>query len=264
MKKNKKGEKQMNKNLKNVKGLLTTTIILLFKAIYTLIKNTLYIGYLIIYNFDNLVAKLFIKLPRILRVFGVYSLVMISVIYFIGLNKKSLKRPLNEEIEDKEEIAIVIPETDEEELKELEKIEQEEIKEEKENKNEEKKCTLGEIECAIYNKGIEKGMTHKQAIMTIAISRHETGNWKSNAFKTKNNFGGIMYKGKLASYKSFDEGLERFSTLLNDKYFAKGLNTIEKIQKVYAPIGAKNDPNNLNSSWVSGVTKFYNQYLKQF
>ena len=107
-------------------------------------------------------------------------------------------------------------------------------------------------------------MTHKQALLIVAISRHETGNWKSNAFKTKNNFGGIMYKGKLASYKSFDEGLERFSTLLNDKYFAKGLNTIEKIQKVYAPIGAKNDPSNLNSHWVSGVTKFYNEYINKF
>ena len=117
MKKNKKGKKEINKDLSNVKGLFKTIVIMLFKAIYILIKNILFIIYLLIYNFDNLITKVFMKLPRILRVFMVYSLVTISIIYFIGLNKKSLKKPLNEDIEDKEEVAIVIPN---EETKEFE------------------------------------------------------------------------------------------------------------------------------------------------
>lgn len=34
-------------------------------------------------------------------------------------------------------------------------------------------------------------MTDEQAYLLIAISRHETGNWSSSAFKNKNNFGGL-------------------------------------------------------------------------
>lgn len=260
MEKNKKGKKEINKDLSNVKGLFKTIVIMLFKAIYILIKNILFIIYLLIYNFDNLIAKVFMKLPRILRVFVGYSLVTFSIVYFIGLSKKVQNKPLNSKNNDIEEVAIVIPNEETKEFEELEKIEQEEIKQEKK----ETECSLEKIECKIYNKGIEKGMTHKQALLIVAISRHETGNWTSNAFKTKNNFGGIMKNGKLAVYETQDLGLEKFVNLLNDRYFAKGLNTIEKIQKVYAPIGAKNDPNNLNSHWVSGVTKFYNEYINKF
>lgn len=80
----------------------------------------------------------------------------------------------------------------------------------------------------------------------------------SKAAKNKYNFGGIMGKGGLRTYNSAEEGIEAVAKLLaTDRYKGK---TIAQIGAIYAPIGAKNDPNNLNSNWVNGVTKFYNQY----
>ena len=43
---------------------------------------------------------------------------------------------------------------------------------------------------------------------------------------------------------------------LKRNYFDKGLTTIEQIGAVYAPIGADNDPRNLNQHWVKGVRKY--------
>ena len=252
--------KPINKDIKVTKSLLSSIVVALFKTIILLIKNVLYIAYVLFYNFNNLMSRLYMKLPRILRVGLIYTLIFCSFVNYITLDKKELK---NRNIDfvaiattiDNDEVAIV---TDEDiEIEEVEEIEKEEKEETADN------CNLGTIECKIYNKGIEKGMTKKQAILAVAISKHETGKWTSNAFKTKNNFGGIMKSGSLASYDSFDAGLERFINLLNDRYYAQGLNSIEKIQPVYAPIGAKNDPNDLNSNWIKGVTKYYNEYLNK-
>lgn len=72
-----------------------------------------------------------------------------------------------------------------------------------------------------------------------------------------------MGSNGLKSYSSFDEGLDAFVSLLKNRYFNKGLTTIEKIQPVYCPVGAKNDPNNLNKYWSANVTKYYNEYLNK-
>lgn len=260
-----KNKKRINKEMGMVKKLFKGIIKIFGMAVFTLIKNLLYIIYVLIYNFNNLVAKVYMKLPRLVKVGCIYILIALSIMNFLGCGK--IKMNSNDNIvQNSSEMALL----DELEQKEYNYIpNKENVQEEPKNaknedieKEQENKCNLkSEIECKIYNKGIEKGMTHKQALLVVAISRHETGNWTSNAFKTKNNFGGIMKNGKLATYETQDAGLERFINLLNDKYFAKGLDTIKEIQKVYAPIGAKNDPNNLNSHWVNGVTKFYNEYL---
>lgn len=91
-----------------------------------------------------------------------------------------------------------------------------------------------------------------------AIIDHETGNLTSNAAKNKNNFGGIMGSGGLRSYDTPEQGIEAVAKLLSTPRY-KG-KTIAQIGAIYAPIGAGNDPNNLNSNWVSGVTKNYQQY----
>ena len=121
-----------------------------------------------------------------------------------------------------------------------------------------------QIEKDIFNKCKELGLTDKQAILLIAISRHETGHWTSKAFKEKNNFGGIMWKNatEIKPFASYEEGLDYFVKHLKNNYFGKGLDTIEKIGAVYCPVGAANDPKGLNKYWVGGVTNFYNEYLK--
>ena len=267
MKRIKKERKEINKELGNLKGVLKITLCLLLKAIYTLIKNLIYIGYVLIYNFDNFMAKLFNKLPRILRVSAIYGLIIINVVYFIGLNKKSLKMAKNDKIESVEEVAMVMDE--EKEMEELEKVEKVEPKKEvkKEVKKVEQKesCNMEkEIECKIYNKGIEYGMTHEQALLAISISKSETGHWTSNLYVNKNNFGGVTKNGKMASYSTNEEGLDAFVSLLKRRYFDQGLTTPEKIQPVYCPIGAKNDPNGINKNWLPVVSQFWKEYKAKY
>ena len=124
-------------------------------------------------------------------------------------------------------------------------------------------CYLDEVSCKI------KKVADKYEIdwmMAVAISKHETGNYTSYAFKSLNNVGGMMYwdgtKSALRSYKTLDEGIDAYVSNLKRNYYDMGLNTVEKIQKKYAPIGAANDPNGLNNYWVSGVTRYYSSLSK--
>lgn len=94
--------------------------------------------------------------------------------------------------------------------------------------------------------------------LLAAIAIHETGNGSSNAAKTKNNVGGMMRRsGGLMEFNSIEEGIDAMASNLKRLYFDQGLNTIEQIQKKYAPVGAANDPTGLNKNWVNGVTKYY-------
>ena len=121
-------------------------------------------------------------------------------------------------------------------------------------------CSLDEISCKIKKYADNYGLDYKLA---IAISKHETGSYTSVAFKEKNNVGGMMYwngsKSVLKSFNTLDEGIESFVKNLKINYIDLGLNTIETIQKKYAPINAGNDPKGLNKFWVSGVKRYYEE-----
>jgi hypothetical protein len=254
MKKIKKVE--LNKDIKNVKGLFKAIIVTLFKAIALLIKNIMYIGYLLIYNFNNLIAKIFNKLPRLIKVGIVYTLVGLSILNFVAIDKTQATKEIKETTK---EVAIVEnkEETIEQnELQELEKVEQE--------VEEENICKLSEIECKIYEEAMNQSLTEEQAYMVLAISKHETGHWKSSLFRNNNNLGGIYNsrEKKFYTYETQDKGITAMVSLLKNGYFNKGLDTIEKIGARYCPVGAKNDPKGLNKNWVPNVTKYYNEYFK--
>lgn len=117
-------------------------------------------------------------------------------------------------------------------------------------------------EINIYNKAIEEGLSVEQSLLVISISRHETGNWTSQVFREYNNFGGIMSNGHLKQYNSYEEGLQDFIHILKTYYFELGLVTIEQIGNKYCPVGALNDPTGLNKNWIPSVTQIYNNYLK--
>ena len=121
-------------------------------------------------------------------------------------------------------------------------------------------CSLDEISCKIKKYADNYGLDYKLA---IAISKHETGSYTSYAFKELNNVGGMMYwngnKSVLKSFNTLDEGIESFVKNLKINYIDLGLNTIETIQKKYAPINAGNDPKGLNKFWVSGVKRYYEE-----
>lgn len=94
-----------------------------------------------------------------------------------------------------------------------------------------------------------------------AVSMHETGNGTSSAARNRNNVGGMMGRNGLMSFGTIDMGIEAMARNLKNLYIDKGLVTPEDIQRKYAPVGAANDPTNLNSYWSSGVLGSYKGLL---
>lgn len=250
MKKNKKeyGSRVVKNSLKNrIKRKIEKFIRELPKKIginilYFLI-GLIYALYLLIRAFDNLIVKLFMKLPRWSRVAILWALVISNIYHNFDFKVLAKEVELNTTI-------ITTQQTPQEDASKIENMPQIEAKLE-----EEYICILEhETACKIKNKAIEYGIDWKIA---VAISRWETGNFTSNIYKTKNNVGGMYCKGFI-KYNSLDEGIEAFVSNLKRNYFDIGLDTLEKIQPKYCPVGAENDPNNLNQHWLGGVTQIYN------
>jgi hypothetical protein len=104
--------------------------------------------------------------------------------------------------------------------------------------------------------GLEYGV---DPALMASIAMHETGMGTNKGIKDKNNVGGIMKNGTQKTFETIGDSIKNLAEILKGYQEKYGLDTIPEIQKKYAPKGASNDPNNLNSNWVSGVTKFYNQ-----
>lgn len=122
-------------------------------------------------------------------------------------------------------------------------------------------CSLSSITCEVESEtDLVKKISAEYDVdwkLIESIVLHETGNRTSAAYINLNNVGGLMGADGLMRFNSVEESYKFMIRAIRVHYLDKGLTTIEKIQKKYAPIKAKNDPNNLNSNWISGVTYFY-------
>lgn len=232
-------KRRIKRNLKRLpKKVIENIIYLLVGFVYTI--------YLLIRAFDNLVVKLFMKLPRWSRAAILWALVLSNIYH--NFDFKVLAKEV------KNNTSIITTETiPQENVPTLEETTQNETKQEEEGK-----CTLDEVSCKIKQKSIEYGVG-EYANLFIAISKHETGNYTSSAFKNKNNIGGMMCSYGLITYSSLDEGIDAFVRNLANYYIKQGLNTVEKIQPKYCPLNDPRDVNGLNKYWVSGV----NYYLSE-
>lgn len=259
MRKNKKGTRVERYSKKNiikrklkklgVKGIVKVLLNWFIRNTVYLVVGLVYAIYLLIRAFNNLVAKLFMQLPRIIRVIIIYSLVI-----NLGLNVYSLVDPVKEFIESyntKETInEVTTSQITPQNTPTLENTAQIGTK-----PQEEYICILEhETACKIQKKAIEYGIDWKVA---VAISKWETGAWTSSLYNNKNNVGGLYCNGSFLKYNTLDEGVDAFVSNLKRNYFDMGLDTLEKIQPKYCPIGAANDPNSLNKNWLGGVTKIY-------
>jgi hypothetical protein len=98
--------------------------------------------------------------------------------------------------------------------------------------------------------------------LLAAIAEHETGGGKSSAFRNKNNAMGVSNASGPIKMASVEASIEKMASLLG-----RGMNegkgpyanakSIEDIGRKYAPIGAGNDPGNLNKFWTRGVSSKY-------
>lgn len=94
-----------------------------------------------------------------------------------------------------------------------------------------------------------------------AIAMHETGNGTSKAFKNKNNAMGVSNaSGPIAFSSVRDSIFAQAKSLAGPLY--KGADTLDAVGKIYAPVGAENDPTNVNGYWPGGVASHYAK-LKQ-
>ena len=216
---------------------------ILLKNMILLIIGFAYESYILIKGFNNIIAKLFMMMPRIQKVALIYLLVInfgMSVYDTFYIYKpKNIKESVLKKVAITNTPEIPQNLTVEEEKKE--------------------ECIFDEVSCKIHSIAKKIGMNEEQTLISIAISRWETGNYTSKAFKEKNNVGGMMCTRGLIHYNSLDEGIEKFLINLKNNYFDIGLDTIEKIQKKYCPVGAANDPTGLNQYWLGGVTNLYNE-----
>lgn len=213
--------------LRRVVRNISFLIVGMFSAIYFFLRA-----------FNNLIAKWFMKLPRLMKVALIYLLVLnvfLDVYDAFKFETKEINISLDDIIA--ENVPINFDEA------------------------EEKECLFDSTSCKIAEKGKEIGLNEEQILMSIAISKWETGNYTSDAFLNKNNVGGMMCNSGLISYSTLDDGIIAFVSNLKYNYFDIGLISLELIQPKYCPIGAKNDPNNLNQYWLDGTTKMYNELV---
>ena len=94
-----------------------------------------------------------------------------------------------------------------------------------------------------------------------AIYMHETANGTSKAFKEKNNAMGISDSSGPTAQDSVEASIKRMARFLAGKTYAKA-STLEEIGKIYAPVGAGNDPKKLNSYWPGGVAAHYARLIQ--
>lgn len=132
--------------------------------------------------------------------------------------------------------------------------------------------TAEDLNKSLKGKGLLEGKGEKllelqqkygvNAAFIAAIARAESGGTSSLA-KNNNNLTGITNPGGhgFRKFNSVDECLEYTAKLIKTNYIDKNLTTIAQIHKKYCPIGANNDPTNLNKNWGYVVGSCMNQMM---
>lgn len=86
------------------------------------------------------------------------------------------------------------------------------------------------------------------------IAYIESGNLNSKYMMSSNNVYGGMSSHGLIKHISIEYGILSYVRMMSSKYYGKGLNTIAKINKVYAPG---------NTSWTGKVTAASHKFINQ-
>ncbi|MBK8093053.1 MAG: glucosaminidase domain-containing protein [Verrucomicrobiaceae bacterium] len=94
-----------------------------------------------------------------------------------------------------------------------------------------------------------------------AIAAHETGNGTSKAFRNKNNAMGVSNSSGPRSFENVRDSIFAQAKTLSGPIY-KGADTFDAVGRIYAPVGAENDPTSLNGYWPGGVSSHYAK-LKQ-
>lgn len=88
----------------------------------------------------------------------------------------------------------------------------------------------------------------------VAIARAESALGSDPGARARNNAFGW---GPFQTFGSWQENIATVAAGLRKGYLDDGLVTLADIQRRYAPVGAGNDPSNLNSNWIRNTTATY-------
>ena len=113
---------------------------------------------------------------------------------------------------------------------------------------------------------VDSGRRHNvDPLVLAAISKHETGNFTSSAFRNKNNAMGISNSRGPTQQPSHEASVDRMARLLGSTTSGpyRNAQTIGQVARIYAPIGAENDPRGLNNHWAGGVSRFADDFERR-
>ena len=113
---------------------------------------------------------------------------------------------------------------------------------------------------------VDSGRRHNvDPLALAAISKHETGNFTSSAFRNKNNAMGVSDSRGPVHQASHEASIEKMARLLGNTRSGpyKNATTIGETANIYAPVGAGNDPRGLNNHWAKGVAKFADDFERK-
>ncbi len=108
---------------------------------------------------------------------------------------------------------------------------------------------------------IEAARAHDlDPLVLAAISKLETGNFTSNAFRNKRNAMGISGSGGPKTFGSHAESIHIMArTLARPDGYYRNARSIAQVGRIYAPPGAGNDPHGTNGGWPRNVAMYADQ-----
>lgn len=97
-------------------------------------------------------------------------------------------------------------------------------------------------------------------LTAVSIGAAESGYYKVKYMLKYNNiYGGMSSKG-LIKHKTIEYGILSYIRMLSKNYYGKGLDTKEKIGRVYCPTFTENGEKVASSHWIGLVTKAMKYY----
>ncbi|HMN99550.1 MAG TPA: hypothetical protein PKD59_09060 [Miltoncostaeaceae bacterium] len=90
----------------------------------------------------------------------------------------------------------------------------------------------------------------------VAIARAESSLGSDPGARARNNAFGW---GPHQTFASWEDNIATVAAGLRTGYLDDGLVTLAQIQRRYCPVGAANDPTNLNSNWLRNTTLLYGE-----
>ncbi len=99
--------------------------------------------------------------------------------------------------------------------------------------------------------GIRNGLDPRAL---VAIARHESALGTAGSGAAIHNAFGW---GPAIAFLGWEDNIATVAASLATRYIGRGRDTLAEIQPIWAPLGATNDPTNLNSNWLTAVSGTY-------